>query len=166
MRSGKLPLHLECLELAPVVRSSVERVSNELTHARCEVRLDLEPGVSALLDASRFDQVLVNLLSNAAKYGAGRPVEVTVHAEGELATVAVTDHGIGISPENLSRIFGKFERAVSSENYGGLGLGLFIARQLVDAMGGTIEASSTVGQGSTFKVQFKRATSSAGGMKQ
>jgi PAS domain S-box-containing protein len=157
MQSGKLPLRIEYLELAPTIRSIVERLANELARSRCEVRLDLEAGVGAKLDASRFDQILVNLLTNAAKYGAGQPIVVSARAEGDLATVAVADRGIGIPDKDLPRIFEKFERAVSPENYGGLGLGLYIARQLVEALGGTIEATSQIGRGSTFKVQFKRA---------
>lgn len=157
IRSGHTALQLQRHEVADVVRASVEGMVNELARARCVVRLNLQKGLDVLVDASRLEQILVNLLSNAAKYGAGGPITVSVSAQGDSVTVAVSDAGIGISEEDLPRIFGKFERAVSAENYGGLGLGLFISRQLAEAMGGQLRAESKLGQGSTFTIEFKRA---------
>ncbi|HLM45903.1 MAG TPA: ATP-binding protein, partial [Myxococcaceae bacterium] len=103
-------------------------------------------------DRARLEQVVTNLVSNALKYGAGAPLEVSVRSSGSLALLEVTDHGIGIAPENLERIFGKFERAVSVRQYGGFGLGLYIVRQLVEALGGAVDVASTVGKGSTFRI--------------
>jgi len=105
----------------------------------------------------RLDQVLSNLVSNALKYGAGRPVEVAVsgHADAE-AIVTVRDRGIGIRPEDQARIFGRFERAVSEGHYGGLGLGLWICRQLLDSMGGDVRVESAPGEGATFIVRLPR----------
>ena len=103
---------------------------------------------------------MTNLLSNAVKYGAGRPISVDVRASGPGADadvwLVVSDEGIGMSSDDLGRIFGRFERAVSGRNYGGLGLGLWIVRQVVDAMGGTISVESQPGRGSTFTVRLPR----------
>jgi signal transduction histidine kinase len=99
---------------------------------------------------------VTNLLSNAAKYGAGRPIEIEVDGAEETARFSIRDHGIGIPAENQARIFERFERAVSDRHYGGLGLGLWIVRQIVDAFGGKIRVESKAGAGSTFTVLLPR----------
>ena len=103
-------------------------------------------------DTQRLEQVVINLLTNALKYGAGKPVHLRLAAEGERARLSVRDEGIGIAAEDQGRIFERFERAVSDRHFGGLGLGLYICRQIVDALGGTIAVRSTPGEGSTFEV--------------
>jgi signal transduction histidine kinase len=96
----------------------------------------------------------MNLLSNAMKYGTGKPVEVSVQHVGMSAKLIVRDHGIGISKGDQKRIFDRFERAVSIKRFGGLGLGLFIVRQIVNAHQGTIRVESELGKGSTFIVEL------------
>ncbi|WP_414640993.1 sensor histidine kinase [Archangium sp.] len=121
---------------------------------RTGTRLELR-GADAVVgrwDRARLEQVVTNLVSNALKYGSATPVEVSVRSSGLLALLEVTDHGIGIAPENLERIFGEFERAVSVRKYGGFGLGLYIVRQLVEALGGAVDVESTPGKGATFRV--------------
>ena len=108
-------------------------------------------------DRSRIDQVVANLLSNAIKYGEGRPIEVEVRAGERAAWISVRDHGIGIAPEDFGRLFDRFERCVSPRNYGGLGLGLFIVREIVDMHGGRVTVTSAPGEGSTFTVELPRA---------
>jgi signal transduction histidine kinase len=157
LRAGRMTFQPQPLALAPAVHAVVERVSSELEKAGCQLSLELEADTSAVLDPSRFEQILVNLLSNAAKYGAGQPIEISVRSTRDQVVLSVRDHGIGIAEEDLQRIFGKFERAISAENYGGLGLGLYITKQLVEGMDGHIRATSTVGRGSTFTVEFPRA---------
>jgi signal transduction histidine kinase len=107
-------------------------------------------------DRTRLEQIVGNLLSNAAKYGAGRPVEVTVSSDSETSRLTVRDHGIGIDLEHQARIFDRFERAVSVRHYGGLGLGLWIVRQIVEAHGGSISVESSPGKGSAFTVELPR----------
>jgi len=97
---------------------------------------------------------MTNLLSNALKYGAGKAVEVRVKADSDRATLAVRDHGIGIPLDDQARIFDRFKRAVSSQDYGGLGLGLWITRQVVEAHGGVIRVKSGPGNGATFSVEL------------
>ncbi len=103
---------------------------------------------------SRLDQLVTNLLSNSMKFGAGKPVEVVVGAECGLARLVVRDRGIGIHLDLQARIFDRFERAVSSEHYGGLGLGLYISRRIVEAHGGSIRVESEPEAGSTFTVEI------------
>ncbi len=108
----------------------------------------------ALLDRTRLEQIASNLVSNAVKYGRGRPISVRVRAEGARVRLEVEDRGIGIAPGDQERIFGRFERAVSSRNYAGLGLGLWIVRRIVEAHGGTIAVRSAPGEGSTFTMDL------------
>ena len=151
LSSGKLELHREPVDLADLAREVVERHASQALAAGCVVKLAAQP-VKGEWDRSRLEQVLTNLLTNAVKYGAGKPVEVVVHPRDARAEVLVRDEGMGIDAVDLDRIFGRFERAASVRHFGGLGLGLFISKQIVDAHGGTIEVESEPGKGSTFRV--------------
>ena len=95
-------------------------------------------------------------MTNAIKYGAGKPIHVRLEAGPERVTLTVKDQGIGVAPEHQARIFERFERAVSERNYGGLGLGLYITRTIVEALGGTIRVQSVPGQGACFTVELPR----------
>ena len=159
--TGKgLELELEPLDLSAVVRDVVARNDEELKRARCEIRLELDPSPSGDWDRMRVEQVVTNLLSNAIKYGAGRPIEIRVDGDENIARLTVRDRGIGIPPDHQARIFERFERAVSTSDYGGFGLGLWIVRQIVEAHGGQIHVTSTPGQGSAFTVELPRQRSS------
>jgi signal transduction histidine kinase len=106
-------------------------------------------------DRTRLEQVTHNLLSNAIKYSAGHPITVTVEESPPgTARLVVEDQGIGIDPERLRHVFGRFERAVPASNYGGLGLGLYVVQEIVNALGGTVSVRSATGQGSTFTVEL------------
>jgi signal transduction histidine kinase len=102
-------------------------------------------------------------VDNAIKYGAGKPIHVGLRRHGHQVQLHVRDEGIGIAPQHLSRIFGRFERAVSERHYGGLGLGLYITRTIVEAMDGSIQAQSTLGEGATFTVLLPIAVGQAAG---
>ncbi|MCW8137812.1 MAG: sensor histidine kinase [Planctomycetota bacterium] len=97
---------------------------------------------------------MANLLSNALKYGAGRPVDVTIEADARRARLSVRDRGIGMDPGTQGQIFQRFKRGVSARHYGGLGLGLFISRQIVEALGGAVHVASAPGAGATFTVEL------------
>jgi signal transduction histidine kinase len=103
-------------------------------------------------DRLRLEQVVSNVLSNAIKYGEGRPILISLDSDDRAARLSVQDQGIGIAIEQQERLFGRFERGVSRRQYGGFGLGLWITRQLVDAMGGVVTVASRAGQGSTFSI--------------
>jgi len=159
---GRLDLEGEPVDLAIVARDALARAAEELDRAGCAATLRLE-GTSHVgqWDRIRLEQILANLLSNAAKYGAGRPVEVTVTSDSKISRLTVADHGIGIAREHQARIFDRFERAVSVRHYGGLGLGLWIVRQIVEGHGGSIAVASTPGEGSVFTVELPRQTRAA-----
>jgi signal transduction histidine kinase len=152
--SQRLQLDRESVDLAALARDVVARFQHELARSGCPVTVRADDGVVGLWDKSRLDQVLTNLLANAMKYGAGKPIEIAVEAQHGLARLRVRDEGIGIKPEDQARIFQRFERAVSVHSYGGFGLGLWIAAQIVDAAGGKISVTSTPGHGATFQVEL------------
>jgi PAS domain S-box-containing protein len=154
LSEGRLSLELGEVELGTLTREVLERVADVFERAGCAVHLEAPEPVRGCWDAQRLDQVMVNLFTNAAKYGAGRPVHVRVEEAGAFARLTVRDEGIGIAPEALPRLFGRFERAVSDRRYGGIGLGLYISRQLVEAMGGRVSVHSRLDEGSTFTVEL------------
>jgi signal transduction histidine kinase len=156
--SGRLSLQREEVDLAALTREVTARMSEELARAGNEVRLFSDGPVTGQWDRLRLEQVLVNLLSNAAKYGAGRPVQVTVDVQGPVARLAVRDQGIGVAPEEQERIFERFERSASVQHFKGLGLGLWITRRIVEAHGGCIRLESKPGEGSTFTVELPLST--------
>ncbi|MCY1017693.1 GAF domain-containing protein [Pyxidicoccus sp. MSG2] len=155
--AGRLELSLEPLDLGALVREVAERFEPELARTGTPLELVLAPDAVGQWDRLRLDQVLTNLLSNAVKYGRSQPVRMELTATDERVRLDVRDGGIGIGAEHLSRLFHRFERAVSERNYGGFGLGLWIARQMVEAMGGHIAVCSHLGVGSTFTVELPRA---------
>lgn len=149
---GDLPLQVEDVDLGELTRKAAVFFEPQARRAGCTLEVTVDGAVVGRWDPLRLEQVVTNLLSNAIKYGPGKPVRLHVQIDGPNARLQVKDEGIGIEPEALERIFQKFERAVSGRNYGGLGLGLYVTRQIVAAMGGTITAESRPQQGSTFTV--------------
>ncbi|WP_438038070.1 AAA family ATPase [Sorangium sp. So ce128] len=154
LNAGQLTLSRAPVDLAALAREVVERMHQQLTDARCRTQLELDEPVMGHWDPSRMEQVLINLLSNALKYGAGGLIHVIVRREGARAVLVVRDHGMGIAEADQARIFERFERAVSVRNFGGLGLGLYIVRWIVTSHGGTIRVESKPGAGATFIVEL------------
>lgn len=152
--AGRMKLEWEEGDLSTIVREVLSRYDAQATRASSPLKVETPNAVPGRWDVLRMEQVVTNLVDNAIKYGAGKPIHVRLETEGEHATFVVRDEGIGIAPEHRSRIFGRFERAVSERNYGGLGLGLYISKTLVEAMGGDIHVESTPGQGATFTVKL------------
>ncbi|WP_164013213.1 PAS domain S-box protein [Pyxidicoccus trucidator] len=162
INAGRFSLTLEVMDLCSLVRDTMGRFEPEVLRMGGRLVADVPDALVGVWDRQRLEQVMTNLLSNALKYGGGRPVQVRVWEEGGVACMVVRDEGIGISPEALPRIFEKFERAVSERHYGGLGLGLYITRQIVEALGGTIRAESVKDQGSSFTVELPLTPRPAG----
>jgi signal transduction histidine kinase len=151
---GRLHLERESLELREIVCEVVSRVSEEAERAGSPLSVRADHSCRGMWDRMRMDQVLTNILTNSIKYGAGKPIEVELQAREGGVRIVVRDQGIGIAPEHQRRIFERFERAASARHYGGFGLGLWIARQIVEASGGKITVDSVPGQGSTFMVDL------------
>jgi signal transduction histidine kinase len=152
--AGRLILNREEFDLSELVGDLVERFRPVSLIAKCDLKLSAQPQVTGFWDRSRIEQVAANLLTNAMKYGAGNPIEITVASEDNVAKLVVRDHGIGIAEEDQGKIFERFERVAPVKHYGGLGLGLYITREIVSAHGGTIQVESGLGQGCRFTVEF------------
>jgi signal transduction histidine kinase len=154
--SGRVQLSRQLADLVEVIRLVLERFGDEALRGGSALQFARRGPVWGNFDISRVDQVFTNLLSNAIRYGRGKPIVVGACTAGEMARFWVEDQGIGIPPEHQSRIFQQYERAAPSTSYAGLGLGLWISRQLVEAMGGTISVRSEVNAGSVFTVEIPR----------
>jgi signal transduction histidine kinase len=154
--SGELRLAPEELDLGQLVSEVVRRAADDLAWARCPCRFDAEAGVRGRWDRRQLDLAVASLLSNAAKYGAGAPIEITVRGDHGRGIVRIKDHGPGIPRLDQVRIFEKFERLPTPTRMGGFGLGLWIARHVVRAAGGSIAVESEPGQGATFTVTLPR----------
>jgi PAS domain S-box-containing protein len=154
--SGRLELDLHEVDLSEVVLQVLARYEDEIARIGCVVTTSVPGAVTGRWDGARLEQVVSNLLSNALRYGAGRPIELRVTSTPERAALTVEDHGTGIPPERQRRLFERFERGGASRSYGGLGLGLYIVRNIVARLGGTVRVSSTPGVGSTFTVELPR----------
>jgi signal transduction histidine kinase/CheY-like chemotaxis protein len=152
--SGKMQLTFEEFDLADLVGDIVDRFAGEIRIAKCAVTVDCPAEIRVTWDRFRIEQVVVNLLTNAIKYGAGAPIEIFAEEAGGVVLLSVRDHGIGIAEVDQRRVFGRFERAVSGTYFGGLGLGLYIVAQILEAHGGSIELQSRMGEGSTFTVKL------------
>ncbi|MBC7692424.1 MAG: PAS domain-containing protein [Methylotenera sp.] len=155
IRSGKLTLQPERFDFCELVQDTVNRMHPQFMGAGCgDPKLVLCEPAQGDWDRMRLEQVLNNLFTNAIRYGKGKLVEVSVECLPEHVRLSVRDQGIGIAPEAQSKIFDRFERAVNANEVSGLGLGLFITRQIVHAHGGTIGVSSELGQGAIFTVDL------------
>ena len=153
--SGRLLLEPQPVDLAELAQAVVARFAAQPDAPPISVGIEGRPVGG--WDLFRLDQVITNLVSNALKYGEGKPVEVRVGADDGWARLSVVDHGIGVAAGEQERIFGRFERAAPARNYAGLGLGLWIVKQVVEASGGTVSVTSAKGEGATFTVRLPLA---------
>ncbi len=149
---GAITLKRCAFDLAELARDVIQRMDGFASRAGSTIESELQC-VIGHWDRVRVDQVLTNIVHNAIKYGRGRPVRVAVSKQDSHALIEVIDSGLGIAAESTHRIFEKFERAVPP-SYGGLGLGLYIARQIVNAHDGNVEIISSAGQGTHVRVQL------------
>ncbi|HET9449459.1 MAG TPA: ATP-binding protein [Aggregicoccus sp.] len=154
--TGKLELQREPVELRKLVQDVLEQLAGAAAQAGCELRLSGPEALEGNWDPLRLEQVAMNLVSNALKFGAGQPVEVELAERAGTAQLTVRDHGPGIPEHEHQRIFERFERAASTRHHGGLGLGLWISRQIVLSHGGEVQVDSAPGQGAAFSVTLPR----------
>ena len=162
LTTGKLKLARENVDLDAIVARVLEDLESTATRAGCDLRLEVPSGLSGFWDSLRLEQVVNNLLSNAIKYGAGRPITIAAHRDGTDAVLEIRDHGPGIPAADVNRLFRRFERAVSLRNYGGLGLGLYLVQEIVEAHGGQVSAENAEGGGARFALRLPTAAVPAG----
>jgi len=160
IRIGKIELHKELVDLVEVVEEIVNQKNMDVTEEAPPIKISKpQKIISGNWDRSRLEQIIGNLLSNAIKYGKGKPIELKIESDSQkkIARLCITDHGIGISPEMQTSIFNKFQRLPEVRNINGLGLGLYIVKQMVDAHGGQVYVQSIPKQGSSFFVELPLA---------
>lgn len=156
--AGRISLAPVEVELGALVRDVVVQFEFDLQRSQCPLQIRGDAAVVGVWDRSRLEQVVTNLLANAIKFGAGKPITIIISKEAGSARLAVTDQGIGIAPDQQARIFERFGRAVSVRHYGGLGLGLYICRRIAEAHGGSIRVESGQSVGSTFVLELPCGT--------
>ncbi|WP_224367325.1 ATP-binding sensor histidine kinase [Hyalangium versicolor] len=154
IQEGKLELHLESVDLTEVIQEVAEQQDSVLARMECPLQTHFEGAVRGRWDRSRLEQVVTHLLSNASKFGAGKPIHISAERVGDHVRLVVRDHGIGIEPDQLPTIFERLKRGVSARKYGGLGLGLHIVHEIVTRLGGTIHVETRVGEGTSFTVEL------------
>jgi signal transduction histidine kinase len=156
IRSGQLEMELSSFDLCDLVREVGSQMEVQAARAGSKLNVEARGPVVGQWDRSRLNQVVTNLVTNAVKYGQGRPVVVRVGADDQraCARLEVVDNGRGIPPELHGRIFEPFKRAVPTGQSDGLGLGLYIVRSIVQQLGGAVNVDSRPGAGATFVVEL------------
>ncbi len=153
IRSGKLVMVKEQFSMTLLLNECLEKHSDMFTVG--QIKTELDEDVWFFGDRSRIEQVIYNILNNASKYGNGRPIEIKLQRRKNKLILIVCDQGRGIRPEDQKRIFHRFQRAVAASEISGLGLGLYIAKEVVESHDGKISVKSELNQGATFKVEFR-----------
>jgi signal transduction histidine kinase len=154
--AGHLVLEPEPCDLVEITRAVLASAQRELVASGSGVQLTVPPSVVGWWDRLRVEQIVGNLISNAVRYGAGKPISVRITAQADVAYLTVRDHGIGIAAEDLPRIFQRFERARNVGRSAGFGIGLWVVAELCRAMAGGIEVESNPGHGAAFTVTLPR----------
>jgi signal transduction histidine kinase len=158
VHAGRLALSVGKGDLAELTREVSDRLALQLKESGCRIILNLPEHVTGTWDMQRLEQVLTNLLINAAKYAPNGPIQISLSAQPDIVRLEVQDAGPGIQAEYRESIFNRFDRGIASRNAGGLGLGLFISRQIVSGHGGTIALEPSSGPGARFVVTLPRET--------
>jgi len=157
MRSGRLSIRPKQTDLSVLLERIVSDLAHQAGAQGSTITLTAQPHVIGLWDAFRIEQVVANLLNNALRYGQKKPIEVTLTADSHQARIDVRDYGVGISSADQQRIFNAFERGANNDAPGGLGLGLYITKQLTEAHQGEIVVLSSLGEGAVFSVSLPLA---------
>ncbi len=150
IRTGKLTVRRQRFDVSELVQGLADQLSGQLARANCKIEINAPAAVFGDWDEFRVEQIITNLLTNAIRYGAGKPIQIDVSSHSKGVEVAVRDQGIGIGAQDHERIFQQFERVASNRSASGLGLGLYIAEQIASAHDGTLRVESAVGEGANF----------------
>jgi signal transduction histidine kinase len=152
----------EHLELGALVRAVATSLHDEVARAHCSLRVEAPRPVYGAWDRALLVDVVANLIGNALKFGQRGEIVARVERRSERAILSVIDHGIGVDPALRERIFERYGRGVSTEHFGGLGIGLFVVKSIVEAHGGSVHVENTPGSGATFVVDLPAATLDTG----
>jgi signal transduction histidine kinase len=168
LSSGRIDLRLEDVDLGEVLRDVISGFQAELAMSECEVRLEHTGPLVGLWDRMRIEQVCRNLLSNAFRYGARRPIDVRIEGDDAFVVLTVRDYGVGIDRQHQQRIFERFERGSVDRRGEGFGVGLWVVKSICLALGGTVSVESDIGKGAKFVVILprKRTLSATGGLRE
>jgi len=150
--TGKLILQRKIVSLSDLTEELIERFEPQFEAVGCTITKNISTGITGNWDSYKIEQVINNLFSNAIRYSPKKPIEITLKSVSENAILSVKDNGPGIDPDNLERIFERFEKA--SDSSSGLGLGLYITRQIVNLHKGKIRVESVLGKGTNFIVEL------------
>ena len=156
MTAGRIDMNLELVELSGLVQDAIGHLRSAFATSLADIRVNADGEYRGWWDRVRVREVVVNLLHNAIKYGSGGPVHITIDARDHEVGLRVSDCGIGIDASDHERIFDPYERAVPVQHFPGLGLGLYVSRRIVEALGGTLSVTSQLGQGASFLVTLPR----------
>ena len=157
IETGNLQLDRSATDISSVVRLVAQNYEDTAVRGGGSLALDVQDGIIGVLDRLAVEQVVENLMSNALKFGMGKPVAIQLRSDGRWATLRVRDLGIGMLPDQQARIFARFEQVMTEHKGGGFGIGLWVANRLVAAMDGRIAVSSVAGEGATFTVTLPLA---------
>ncbi|HJP99396.1 MAG TPA: HAMP domain-containing sensor histidine kinase [Rhodanobacteraceae bacterium] len=150
--SGMLQLKPEWIDLSAIIESAIQRHEIRAVKMGSSINADVERGLHGYWDALAIEQIMDNLLSNAVKYGGPSEISVKLADLGNAARFTIKDHGRGMTPAELDRIFSRFEQAVARRDSYGFGIGLWLVRGLIDAMRGSIDVRSEPGNGTSFEI--------------
>lgn len=153
--TGKIDLEFKKSDINDIVKSTLDRFDDHIKLAGCQLEFKTSGPIDGLWDQIRLEQAISNLLTNAIKYGEGEPIEVELQQENHTAKISVADNGIGIDPQLQKNIFDRFKRATKDKKYQGLGVGLFIVKQIAEAHQGRVTIKSHLGQGSKFTIPIQ-----------
>ncbi len=158
VQSGKFNFAFSLVDVTEIVHETLERHKEILENFNCSVELDMPKELKANWDKTRIEQVFINLITNAAKFAPGK-VQISVREEGQFINISVRDYGKGIPANKLVTIFDRFERVSNNDHIGGLGLGLFIVKQIIEGHNGDIAITSEMDKGSCFSINLPRDAS-------
>jgi signal transduction histidine kinase len=150
IQAGKLRLRKERIDLCRLVRSTVERYQSQLQSAGIKTRIEASSSPEVFADPFKIEQVITNFITNAIRYAPNGPLNITISQGGGTAKVIFQDSGPGIPPENHAKVFQRFERLVSANEVSGMGLGLYIVKEIIEAHGGRVVLHSELGKGAAF----------------
>lgn len=154
--TGKMDLEPEKTDLSNIVQEVADNFSEKVKKEHTTLTVESNQPIICLCDKVRIAQAITNLISNALKYGGGKPIHIALQHTATHAKILVNDQGIGIPSDQQKRIFERFERAVSSKEYKGLGVGLYITNQIIKAHHGTITLQSKPNKGTTFVIEIPK----------